>query len=738
MFKAASTSKNKNTEKFHPPRAPPDHLRLQSFQILSRLALIPAFRPWLHFTSYHVPRRRPTSLDCLFDCFAFGAPLGTLLTLLGSPVSGSSRHVSPDEFDFTNITREERERYFAAFVQRVQMLEAQGRLAYGEVLRSEDFLSGSAAAFGKVLRTVYRLLVALEETYPGIFVAPVGAWDKRGELMRELFETEKTHLTMLESVFDAVTTLTAGLDSAKPYLECFAINRKSLLQYHENLVKRMEHLIEKPTGIRWTEIFGLDDDTTRTKVFGAYRTLCINYLSLTNFLETTEFKPHLVSSAQTIVDHTSTLISRIATYSMILKDILDAMLPTDDRGYNSLCEAVLRMDEISDTMDEAGLQLRTMRATSRLKGRAYTWTAPDPEDLGTLFLDDCLTMDSKGSQVCSVFLFESMMLCCTEGFDRRAARPHDQAYPIYAWEMGPALRRTSPLDIMHAIPISKLDSVLCPDTSSMQITWVDKDRVLRHVTFLGMSYPQWEQWLTALEPFVPPIYRPSAIPRVTFDHEELLSEDEDPNGHMLPHARPWSGIARKGPRSESSSFVNQEVHDHFALISPGVLPTLFSSNAPEFLRSPSPMSLSHAVLSSDRPPTPPAEDGYCSPTNPLGLLDLTGMVAKQGRYASAHGGFSDVWKGVWHDGDRPRNVAVKVLRTKIDDPELEEKMIRRLRRELNIWKNLDHPHILSLLGTTSDFGHYSSMVCPWMENGSASKHMERCGDIMSTSDRLKL
>ncbi|KAG6913881.1 hypothetical protein DXG01_003717, partial [Tephrocybe rancida] len=345
-------------------------------------------------------------------------------------------------------------------------------------------------------------------------------------------------------------------------------------------------------------------------------------------------------------------------------------------------------------------------------GRAYTWTAPNPEDLGTLSLDDCLTMDSK-----------------EKGFDRRAAWPHNQAYPIYAWEMGPALRRTSPLDIMHAIPILKLDS-------SMQITWVDKDCVLRHVTFLGMSYPQWEQWLTALELSVPPIYRPSVIPRVTFDHE-LLSEDEDPNGHMLPHAWPWSRIARKGPCSKSSSFVNQEVHDHFALISPGVLPILFSSNAPEFL-SPSPMSPSHAVLSSDRPPTLPAEDGYCSPTNPLGLLDLTGMVAKQGRYASAHGGFSDVWKGVWHDGDRPRNVAVKVLRTKIDDPELEEKMIRRLRRELNIWKNLDHPHILNLLGTTSNFGHYSSMVCPWMENKSASKHMEGCGDIMSTSDRLKL
>ncbi|KAG6847688.1 hypothetical protein H0H93_006565 [Arthromyces matolae] len=127
-----------------------------------------------------------------------------------------------------------------------------------------------------------------------------------------------------------------------------------------------------------------------------------------------------------------------------------------------------------------------------------------------------------------------------------------------------------------------------------------------------------------------------------------------------------------------------------------------------------------------------------SVSNLTGVKDLTGKVEKQDRYAFAHGGFSDIWKGTLLEGERSRNVAVKVLRSKIDDKELEEKMIRRLRRELSIWKNLNHPNILSLLGTASDFGHYTSMVCPWMENGSVSKYLERCGDIMSPTDRLKL
>jgi serine/threonine protein kinase len=63
---------------------------------------------------------------------------------------------------------------------------------------------------------------------------------------------------------------------------------------------------------------------------------------------------------------------------------------------------------------------------------------------------------------------------------------------------------------------------------------------------------------------------------------------------------------------------------------------------------------------------------------------------------------------------------------------------QRLARELGVWKRLDHKHVLKLLGTVSDFGPYDSMVCPWLEQGSVSKYMERRGDILSMTDRLQL
>ncbi|KAJ7325546.1 kinase-like protein [Mycena albidolilacea] len=69
---------------------------------------------------------------------------------------------------------------------------------------------------------------------------------------------------------------------------------------------------------------------------------------------------------------------------------------------------------------------------------------------------------------------------------------------------------------------------------------------------------------------------------------------------------------------------------------------------------------------------------------------------------------------------------------------MEPKMKKRLARELSVWKRLDHKNVLKLIGTVSDFGPYDSMVCPWLEQGSVSKYMERRGDLLSTTDRLQL
>lgn len=130
------------------PKAPSEHLRRESFIALSRLQLVFEFKLWLDYSKDHVQRRVDSPYFLLWDCILFGAPLNTLLELIGSP---TPRHlvVTVDEFDF-NLSVQQRELFFSNFIQRTQLLEAQGRLAYGEVLRLEDFTSGLNGGYLRV------------------------------------------------------------------------------------------------------------------------------------------------------------------------------------------------------------------------------------------------------------------------------------------------------------------------------------------------------------------------------------------------------------------------------------------------------------------------------------------------------------------------------------------------------------------------------------------------------------
>lgn len=136
------------------PRAPPDQLRLESSRVLARLRLIIEFKPWLEYTRLYHHTKREAPVKLLWDCFAFGAPLCTLLNLLGSPTP-AHLNVKLDEFDF-DLPLDHRELFVTSFIERVQMLEAQRRLPFGEVLRPGDLFDGTNAGFLKVSSNIQR------------------------------------------------------------------------------------------------------------------------------------------------------------------------------------------------------------------------------------------------------------------------------------------------------------------------------------------------------------------------------------------------------------------------------------------------------------------------------------------------------------------------------------------------------------------------------------------------------
>lgn len=704
-----------------PPRAPSEQLRLDSFRVLSRLSLIVEFKPWFDREPWcHEPGQ---AYRILWECFFLGAPLWTLLNLLSPPY-----HRVAFEFE---LSVDERVAFFTQFIERVRLLEIQGLLSYGEVLRVDDMFGGSNTGFARVLKTVQSILCALQGSYPGLFVVPYRSQYQRQAFVQNLLDTEQAHVCSLGMVAESVMMMSKTTGLIDPGLECLLVNRAHLREYHNKVLSSLEKIVTAPWLENWTSIFNSDHVTFKTRTVSAYRSICVNYLPMFELLQDQLqlLEPALRIHAQALLNILSHLPSRISEYCCFLTAILQVSSPTEHPSYDSLCTAIFQMREASDTIDEMSRQIRTMRAAKILKSRAYLWDSErDPDSLGLLLLDDVL-MEASGTRY-AVFLFETMLLCCLDGAGyRRPAR-----YPTKPWELGPGLREKSLLNLVHAVPTNSLSTVRTTGDQSFTIEWKDSHALEFNTTCSAQN----EQWCSTLGNFAATTVDESCS-RDSLDNDSLLSEDEDAGGRRRSHPRSWSIIARKGPQSESSSMIRQDFGNNDILLSPGLLPTLFNGTS-DLPKSPSsgethftPLSL-HFVP----PPTPPPELETLDERDPTILLDLTGKVTREGRFPEAHGGFADVWKGIWMDGPHERRVAIKVLRSRVDNPEMEEKVKLRLWRELNMWKKLDHPNILPLLGVVSDFGRYDAMICPWLYNGSVTKYMERCGDLLSMTDRLQL
>ncbi|KAG2361472.1 kinase-like domain-containing protein [Suillus spraguei] len=75
-------------------------------------------------------------------------------------------------------------------------------------------------------------------------------------------------------------------------------------------------------------------------------------------------------------------------------------------------------------------------------------------------------------------------------------------------------------------------------------------------------------------------------------------------------------------------------------------------------------------------------------------------------------------------------VAVKAIRSFFSDAVL--------RKELEIWKRLQHFNILKFMGTTQAFGPSEALVAPWIVNGDLTSFLKRNNDALELRDRLLL
>lgn len=118
------------------------------------------------------------------------------------------------------------------------------------------------------------------------------------------------------------------------------------------------------------------------------------------------------------------------------------------------------MYQLSETINEVGTELRTMWATRRLPSRLGALKSLSMEALGSVLLDDRLMIDPISGVHYSVFLFHTMLFCCTERDDIGYGTSR---YPVKPWELGAALSQTCPLSLVYAVPTKNFSSLHCID-----------------------------------------------------------------------------------------------------------------------------------------------------------------------------------------------------------------------------------------------------------------------------------
>ncbi|KAF8845925.1 kinase-like protein [Paxillus ammoniavirescens] len=126
------------------------------------------------------------------------------------------------------------------------------------------------------------------------------------------------------------------------------------------------------------------------------------------------------------------------------------------------------------------------------------------------------------------------------------------------------------------------------------------------------------------------------------------------------------------------------------------------------------------------------------------LPDLTGSIIKLNDQYSEAGSFSNVYRCKHHSSSGTKEVAVKAFRFNFTVKEHygngRDTCVKIVRRELGIWRRLDHKNIVPFLGIAYGFGRVgtASLVSLWMPNGTLHDLLAKYDASLMITRRLQL
>ncbi|KAG8946870.1 hypothetical protein FRC03_001244 [Tulasnella sp. 419] len=124
-------------------------------------------------------------------------------------------------------------------------------------------------------------------------------------------------------------------------------------------------------------------------------------------------------------------------------------------------------------------------------------------------------------------------------------------------------------------------------------------------------------------------------------------------------------------------------------------------------------------------------------------LNLEGKVSFGNR--CTRGGYSDIYQGTLRTNDREVEVAIKVLRVRgaNDASDVAERLYKRFHREVLLWRTLQHPNIVPLLGYIVLSDESPALVSPWYTNGNVNDYLKlhkdanRCNMVLDVLNGLQ-
>ncbi|KAG8897953.1 hypothetical protein FRB99_007772, partial [Tulasnella sp. 403] len=229
----------------------------------------------------------------------------------------------------------------------------------------------------------------------------------------------------------------------------------------------------------------------------------------------------------------------------------------------------------------------------------------------------------------------------------------------------------------------------------------------------------------------PPRWLQQPRPPMTCVSEPGLPGEGDHIGHFP------SSIPRTRPRDNSNGSENSASADVYTARNGALNPTTF--------QPPVPASMSHVSAESDNTaPTPPSANRPQPSSTDIApvvleptitslpdIADLSKDIHLDQHTLAPHpsGAFGDVYRTTLISSGRP--VAVKVLRMThlgrtygSDSEGIQERMQKRMLREMRLWSRLQHKRVTPLLGFVIS-GMGPGLISPWCAQGNVREYLRR-------------